>query len=121
MDSTRFDRISRVVGEQKSRRGMLKTAAGTALALAGMSAVGHTLLGADVAADSNKGYSGDDCSNNPNICKKGLRCNDDNKCEYKHKCGSKRRGKAGNACKNNHDCCKKENLICDNKKCKRNN
>ena len=38
MDSTRFDRIARVVGEQTGRRGMLKAVAGSALAAMGFGA-----------------------------------------------------------------------------------
>jgi hypothetical protein len=115
VDSIRFDRLSRVVGEQTDRRGMLKVAAGSALALTGLGAfVGGAL--------ADQGYKGDDCSNNPDVCKSGLRCNDDFKCEYKHKCGGQRRGKPGDACKKRKDCCQKgTKQTCNNKKCKRDN
>ena len=92
---------------------MLKVAAGSALALTGLGAFAGGVL-------ADQGYRGDDCSHDPDVCKKGLRC-DDNKCEYKHKCGNKRRGKKNDACKKNNDCCKDDNLTCDNKKCKRDN
>ena len=63
-----------------------------------------------------KGYRGDNCAHNANICKKGLVCDPDKlTCQYKHKCGNKFRGKKGNDCKKNSDCCKKDDLICNNK------
>jgi hypothetical protein len=115
VDDSRFDKLSRMVGEQTNRRGMLKTAAGGTLALVGLGALGRVALGQDVNAQSN-GFEGDDCDNN-NDCRKGLECDQDrNRCEYKSNCG----GKKGQACKNTGDCCKNKNLKCKNKKCKRN-
>jgi hypothetical protein len=117
VDSTRFDRISRVIGDQKNRRDMLKTAVGSALAIAGLGAVSQTVLG--VTADANKGYRGDDCRNNPGICKQGLVCNAKEKCEYKSNCGGQKRGKKNDACKNTNDCCRRSNLQCRSHKCRR--
>jgi hypothetical protein len=113
VDSTQFDRISRVIGEQPSRRGMIKASAGAALAAVGLGAFAGGALAA-------QGYRDDDCSQNANVCKKGLKCDtSDFTCQYTHKCGGQERGKKGNACKKNNDCCRKKNLICQNKKCKR--
>lgn len=112
MDSNRFDNISRMVGEQSDRRSMLKTAAGGALALAGLGAVGRVALGQDVSAEG--GYKDQNCSKDAN-CKKGLICNVDGKCEYQKSCG----GKNKDACKKDKDCC--AGFQCNNKKCRRRN
>jgi hypothetical protein len=112
VEDVRFDRLSRTIGAQTDRRGMLKAAAGGTLALLGVGALGRPAAAAqDVTAESN-GFKGDKCDNN-NDCKKGLRCGNNGRCEYKKNCG----GKKGAACKNNGDCC--GNLRCKNKRCKR--
>lgn len=118
MDGNRFDAFSRMVGEQTDRRGMVKAAAGGALALLGAGALGRGALGQEVTAES-RGFDGDQCKKNSD-CKKGLRCDKNNnknkgRCEYKKACG----GKKGDACKNNGDCCK--NFKCKSKKCKKKN
>lgn len=113
MDSNRFDTLARIVGEQTDRRRMLKVAAGSALAVAGLGALGRTALGQDVNAESN-GFKGDSCESSSD-CRRGLICNSNFRCEYKSGCG----GKKNQACKNNGDCCKNSNLECDNRKCKR--
>ena len=111
MDSNRFDNISRRIGEQSDRRGMLKTAAGGALALLGATTLSRVALGQDVQAEA--GFKNQNCNSDKN-CKKGLFCNDNGKCEYVKKCG----GKGGDACKKSNDCCK--GFRCnDNDKCKR--
>ena len=110
MDTNRFDNISRQVGEQTDRRGMLKTAAGGTLALLGMGALSRVALGQDVEAEG--GYKGQKCNKNKN-CKKGLQCGNNGKCEYKKNCG----GQKGDACKKTSDCC--GGFRCKNKKCKR--
>ena len=112
MDADRFDRLARNVGEQTDRRNMLKTAAASALALTGMGALGRVAFGQEVSAEANKGYKGDKCKNNSD-CKKGLKCNSHDKCEYKNSCG----GKKGDACKKNKDCC--GGFKCKGKKCKK--
>jgi hypothetical protein len=111
VDTNRFDNISREVGEQTDRRGMLKTAAGGTLALLGLGAVSRVALGQEVEAE--KGYKGQKCKRNK-TCKKGLTCNDEGRCEYKASCG----GKKNDACKKNRDCC--GGFKCVKKKCKRN-
>lgn len=114
VDSHRFDNLTRAIGHQTGRRGILKTAAGGTLAMIGLGAVSRAALGQDVTADSN-GFKGDNCDNTSD-CKKGLICNQSRgKCEYKANCG----GKKNQACKNNGDCCKNKNLKCQNRKCKR--
>ncbi|MDQ2654457.1 MAG: hypothetical protein M3Z20_15610 [Chloroflexota bacterium] len=111
MDTNRFDNISRMIGEQTDRRGMLKTAAGGALGVLGLGAVSRVALGQDVEAE--KGFKGQPCKRNKS-CKRGLICNVDGRCEYKAGCG----GKKNDACKKNRDCC--GGFQCTNKKCKRN-
>jgi hypothetical protein len=111
VDTNRFDNISRMIGEQTDRRGMLKTAAGGALGVLGLSAVTRVALGQDVAAEG--GFKGQNCNKDAN-CKKGLICNQTRgKCEYEKKCG----GKNGDACKKNNDCC--GGFQCKGKKCRR--
>jgi len=114
VDTNRFDNISRMIGEQTDRRGMLKTAAGGALGVLGLGAVTRVALGPDVEAE--KGFKGQPCKRN-STCKRGLFCNVDGRCEYKASCG----GKKNDACKNNRDCC--GGFQCDKKKkkCRRNN
>ena len=50
MDAKTFDRVARIVGDQTSRRTMFKAAAGSTLAVLGMSAVGRVALGQDVSS-----------------------------------------------------------------------
>ena len=111
MDDSRFDRLSRMVGEQTDRRGMLKAVAGGTLAMVSAGVLGRTAFAQDVEAESN-GFKGDKCKKN-NDCKKGLKCGSNDRCKYKKNCG----GKKGDACKNNGDCC--GDLRCKNKRCKR--
>ena len=73
MDANRFDNLARNVGEQSSRRTMIKAAAGTTLAMLGLGAVGRVALGQDVQAEA-RGFRRDDCSWNANICRRGLQC-----------------------------------------------
>jgi hypothetical protein len=118
MDANRFDALSRVVGEQTDRRGMIKAAAGGALALLGAGALSRVALGQEVGAES-QGFDGDQCKKNSD-CRKGLYCNKKNnknkgRCDYKKNCG----GKKGDACKNSGDCCNK--FKCKNRKCKKKN
>jgi len=94
---------------------MLKAAAGSALAVAGLGALSRTALGEDVTAASN-GFKGDSCEISDD-CRTGLICNSNGRCEYKSSCG----GKKNQACQNDGDCCKNQNLECDNRKCKRKN
>ena len=125
VDGNRFDNLARNVGEQSSRRKMMKAAAGTTLAVFGMGTVGRVALGQGVSAEA-RGFRRDDCSNNANICRQGLGCDPDTQtCEYlqtpSRRCGGKYRGKKGDDCESNSDCCRRKNLFCnDNEKCRRN-
>jgi hypothetical protein len=116
VDDKRFDSLTRQIGEQTDRRGMIKTAAGGALALLGVGALGRAALADDVEAEG-KGFENQNCKKNKN-CKRGLYCDLSGRpgiCKYNKKCG----GKKNDACKHNNDCCNK--LVCQNRKCKRKN
>jgi hypothetical protein len=125
VDGIQFDNIARNIGDQSSRRKMIKAAAGSTLAVLGMGAVGRAALGKDVSAEA-RGFRRDDCSNNANICRQGLECDPDTlTCEYlqtnSRRCGGKYRGKKGDDCESNSDCCRRKNLFCnENEKCRRN-
>ena len=105
MDTDRFDDMTRDVGEQTHRRGMLKAAVGGALGLLGLGALGDVVL-------ARKGFRNDKCKKSKD-CKKGLRCNHNNRCKYKKNCG----GKKNDACKKNKDCC--GGFKCRGQKCKK--
>ena len=116
MDAKTFDRVARIVGDQTSRRKMFKAAAGSTLAVLGMSAVGRVALGQDVST-ADTGFKGDSCDDSGD-CRRGLICDQGQRnptCQYKRSCG----GKKGDACKNDGHCCNNRNLVCDNRKCKR--
>ena len=116
MDANRFDRLSRTVGEQTTRRTMFKAAAASTLAVVGMGALGRAVAGQDVSIEA--GFEGDSCDVNKD-CGRGLSCNTNltnPRCEYPRSCG----GKKGDACKNDNECCSNRNLGCQNRKCKRN-
>ena len=111
MDSKRFDRVSRLVGEQTDRRGMFKVAAGSALGVLGLSALGRAVAAQDVTAEAS-GFLGDPCQQN-NDCKKGLECDRGNDtCRYRAACG----GKKDEACQEDRDCCGR--LKCKGQRCK---
>jgi hypothetical protein len=101
MDANRFDAIARVVGTSSDRRGLLKTAAGGALGLVGLSALSE---GALAKCKKDKDCKGDDvCDNNKCVeCKKNKDCKGSEGCE-KNKCVE---------CKKNRDC--KSNQRCNN-------
>jgi hypothetical protein len=107
LDGKRFDYLARALGEQTDRRGMAKAAAGGALALLGLGALGRNAVTA-----ASGGFDGDTCETNAD-CRKGLRCKGAGRCRYKASCG----GKKGDACKNSGDCC--NGLRCKNDKCKK--
>lgn len=116
MDGDRFDSLSRSVGEETSRRGMLKAAAGGALGLLGLGAVSDGVW-------AGKGFDGNKCKKNKN-CGKGLECrgakkkkngkDKKGKCRYTDGCGDK-----GDLCKNNSDCCGSRK--CRNNSCRSKN
>jgi len=114
MDEKRFDQLSRFVGDQTDRRHMLRAAAGSVLAAAGLVALARTALGEDVIAES-RGYKGDPCDDSTD-CRTGLVCNQSRgKCQYRKACG----GLKKDACKKDGDCCQQQNLVCTNHRCKR--
>ena len=108
MDAGQFDDLTRSVGEQPDRRGMLKATIAGALGLLGLGALSEDALG--------KGFDGQKCKKNKN-CKTGLKCKGSKKkrkknkgrCRYNGGCG-----KTGDACRNNADCC-------GSRKCRNNN
>jgi hypothetical protein len=108
MDDKRFDALSRMVGEQSSRRAAVKATVGGALGLLGLRVLDEDALG--------KGFDGQKCKKNKN-CKTGLFCQGSKKkrkknkgrCRYDDGCG-----KNGDACRNNDDCC-------GSRKCRNNN
>ncbi|MFN8594041.1 MAG: hypothetical protein U0031_21515 [Thermomicrobiales bacterium] len=114
MDGEQFDDLSRSVGEETSRRGMIRAAAGGALGLLGIGVVAEEAL-------AKKGYDGDKCKKNKD-CLKGLKCKGDKnnnknkkgRCRYKDGCGKK-----DDACKKNDDCCGSRK--CRNRKCRAKN
>jgi hypothetical protein len=117
VDANRFDNLTRNIGEQKTRRNMLKAAAGSTLAVLGLGAAGRVALGQDISSAST-GFQGDACIDSGD-CRRGLRCDttlSNPRCVYRRNCG----GKKGDACKTDGQCCNGRNLTCDNRKCKRN-
>jgi hypothetical protein len=86
--------MSRTVGMQSARRGMLKAAAGGVLGLAGLSTLADRVL-ADVVTDAKK-------------CKKDKDCNGSDVCKNKKKCVE---------CIKNKDC--KNNQKCKKNKCQK--
>lgn len=137
MDNQRFDRLSRHVGAQTSRRGALKAAAGGTLALLGLGAVSRT-------AAAITGFEGDVCASSVE-CREGLLCQGASSgllggllaggpygppgitdfppfapssgvCRYRDGgCGNE-----GQACRRNDDCCN-DDLECNNNRCRRRN
>ena len=134
MDNQRFDRLSRHVGKQSTRRGALKAAAGGTLALLGMGAISRTAAAAT-------GFEDEPCMANTE-CRQGLFCQggstgilggalaDANygpagislpvltgrtgRCRYNNGCANE-----GQACRRNDDCCNNSNLECNNNNCRR--
>jgi len=110
-----FDQLTRTIGAQANRRGMIKVAAAGALSTLGMGALGRAALGQDVSAEA--GFEGDNCDSNTD-CRRGLFCNtnlSNPRCEYRRSCG----GKKNDACRNDNECCRNRNLECRNRRCKR--
>jgi hypothetical protein len=112
MDANRFDAIARVVGTSSDRRGLLKSAAGSALGLVGLSALSE---GALAKCKNDKDCkNGDVCDHDKCVeCAKNKDCKDDKRCEN-NKCVE---------CKKNSDC--KNDKVCDKNKntcvdCKKN-
>jgi hypothetical protein len=135
MDATRFDRLTRRVGRQTDRRGMLKAVVGGGLGL-----LGASVLGRGASADT--GFEGDTCTSGAD-CKQGLVCEgaspgllggslagipygpgveiplvsgSTGTCRYHQ---GDRCGKVDQSCERTSDCCNGLGLTCRNKKCKR--
>ena len=109
MDADRFDAISRVLGTQSRRRGMLKAAAGGALGLVGLSALTDSAFAKKCNKD--KDCSGDDVCDNNGKC---VECKNDDDCPSKEFCDDK----TCVECLKNSDC--KSNQRCKNNSCKKN-
>jgi hypothetical protein len=110
MDANRFDDLSRMVGEDADRRGLLKAAAGGALGLLGIAALGGDAL-------AKKCNNNNDCGNNEKCknreCRK--KCNNNKDCKNDEKC---KNGVCWTKCNDNKDCKNKEkckNGVCKNK------
>jgi len=86
VDDRQFDDMTRAVGMQSARRGMLKAAVGGALGLVGLSALTDRAL-ADVVAEANKCKKNSDCSKNK-VCvsKQCVECKNDNQCNKGYRC-----------------------------------
>jgi hypothetical protein len=137
VDNQRFDRLSRHVGRQTTRRSALKAAAGGTVALLGLGAVSRK-------AAAVTGLNGDSCDTSAD-CRDGLECRGASRgllggslegapygppgvtdvppfapssgvCRYRNGCAND-----GQACSRNDDCCNGENLECDNNRCRRRN
>jgi hypothetical protein len=134
LDNQRFDRLSRHVGKQTTRRGALKATAGGTLALLGLGAISR-------AAAASSGFNGDECFSSAD-CRDGLECRNASRgllggtlegtqygppgitnfppfapssgtCRYRNGCASQ-----GQACSRNDDCCNGENLECNSNRCR---
>ena len=136
MDDTRFDRLTRQVGQQSDRRTMVRAALAGSLALLGLGV-------RDQASEARRrrnrrahlvGYEDDPCETDDE-CLTGLTCEGGRtgiapgfptpiplpiitgkpgRCRYRRSCG----GRRGDACKNNGDCCSGQNLICRRNRCR---
>lgn len=110
MEPIRFDGLSRSVGEQADRRGMVRTALSGALGLLGIRALGEAVLAG--------GYEGQKCKKNKN-CGTGLTCKGAKKKKHKKDKKGKCRYKNG-GCGKKDDYCKKNDDCCDSRKCRDN-
>ena len=107
MDAERFDAISRALGTQAGRRGMVRVAAGSALGLLGLSRLADSALARTCNVDS-------DCNRNK-VCARGkcVECKSDKDCSNKTTCQNNRCVE----CTRNRDC--KRNQRCVNRRCRR--
>jgi hypothetical protein len=112
MDDRQFDDMTRVVGMQADRRGLVKAAAGGVLGLVGLSALADRVLAEDVVAEA-KCKKDKDCSGNK-VCdnKKCVECKSDRNCSGGSVC---KQNKCVRKCNNNNDC--KKNEFCVKKEC----
>ena len=108
MDADRFDAISRALGTETRRRGMLKAAAGGALGVMGLSRLNDSALAKKSCSKDKDCRGGDVCDKN-----KCVECKSDKDCSKKDFCD---RNKCVQ-CTRNKDC--KKNEKCQNQKCKK--
>jgi hypothetical protein len=113
MEPTRFDALTRTLATGANRRTAVRGLAAGAAALAGLGVVarGATEVGAQAAAEGNRG-PGKKCNKNSQ-CGRGLRCGNDGECEFK----GRNCGRTGDACDGNQDCC--GNRSCRKGSCER--
>jgi Cys-rich repeat protein len=106
MDAGRFDAISRALGTETRRRGMLKAAAGGALGVLGVSRLTDS-------AQARRCKTDNDCNRN-DVCKKQkcVECKSDKDCSKGNFCDRNQCVE----CIKNRDC--KSNQRCTNGKCK---
>jgi Cys-rich repeat protein len=109
VDDSRFDEITRVLGGQSARRGMLKAAAGGVLGLVGLAALTDGALARDCTKDK-------DCPPNK-LChnKKCVECATDRNCSDGQVCVRNQcivRCKSDNDCGRNEFCVQKECVEC---------
>jgi hypothetical protein len=107
MDADRFDALSRALGTQSRRRGMLKAAAGGALGLVGLSGLTDRALAKKCNKD--KDCNGNDVCDND----KCVECKNDDDCSGNDLCDNNECVE----CINNSDC--KSNQRCKNNSCKK--
>ena len=107
MDAERFDAISRALGTQSRRRGMLRAAAGGALGMVGISRLSDSALAAKCKNDN-------DCDGK-DVCKNGkcVECKNDDDCKSGEFCDDN----TCVECLKNKDC--KKNQRCKNNQCKK--
>ena len=87
MDADRFDAISRVLGTQSRRRGMLRAAAGGALGLVGLAAASDLALARPCDRDSDCRRN-DVCDRRNNQC---VECLNDRDCTRGQRCTNRNR------------------------------
>jgi hypothetical protein len=106
MDDRQFDDMTRTVGMQTDRRGLLKAAAGGVLGLVGLSALSDRVLAKKCKKDK-------DCSSSQ-LChnKKCVECKNDRNCSGGSIC---KKNKCVKTCKSNNDCDRNE--FCVKKEC----
>ena len=109
MDAERFDAISRALGTQSRRRGMLRVAAGGALGALGLSRLTDSALAKKCDKDN-------DCDGK-DVCKNGkcVECKNDDDCKSGEFCDDN----TCVECLKNKDC--KKNQRCKNNQCKKKN
>ena len=125
MDSNHFDRITRIVGAESTRRSAVRGLAAGLLGVTGLGTVVQKIEARRRGRNNNKrtrcGRQYYGC-NNDNECCNGLICqelkNPYAEAEFKGTCAYRRGcGKKNDFCGKNRDCCR--NFRCRNKRCRR--